>query len=1004
MRLYCILISVILFTDSVNAQLLINEYSAHKGLIDFGESHDWIEIYNNASVPIELSDYYLSDDIDEVLKWNLPNIQLQANDHITICVSGLDISEKPNHWESIVLAEDIWSYRLGNSEPDSNWKNLGFNDNAWSTGPGGFGYGDGDDNTIIAVTNSVYLRREFEIVDLSDLNDLVLHADFDDAFVAYLNGTEIARSDNILGSPPPFSLSAQYDVEALIYQGLEPFSITFSESEIQDLLEEGTNVLAVQVHNVNLSSSDLSSNFYLSASINSTQYNYSQIPSWFSPDIQNNYFHSNFKLSSSEDLVLSHENGNIIDLVLSDDELQYQISKGRIIDGASSWCYFNTPSPNYSNNGSICYQDFADTPLIDVESGWYSGSFIISLEESDYTIRYTTNGDVPSSSSSIYTEPLLVDSTRAFSFRAFSATNELPSKIVDRIYILDKDNYNLPVLSIHTNEENLWDYYSGIYVSGPGAQMDYPYFGSNFWEPWSKFSRLEYFDKNKNKVAEEHLDLEIHGGWSRAEPQKSFRFDFKSEYTGPLEYQIFNDKPELNTFNNFNVRNGGQHVGQDKIQDAIVSRNCKELNIDVQAYQPCILYLNGAYWGVYGIREKLDEHYVEANHNFVAEEIDLLNSFGVLNGTDEGFLLDLSSVLSADETGPFFYSDFSNLFDIENYIDYFVVQTYIQNMDWMGINWGANNIKIWRDQNPNARWRYMLYDTDGAFGYFGQNIYNNYIEAARNPSYPSAHSLLFDKVLDNNQFRCQFVNRNADIINTVFDSESLIETTDEIKNEIESAMPDHIDFWEAPESFSDWNESINSIIDYNSQRVSIARNHIEQSLDLNGQYTISLNVLPEGSGKIKISTVEPENYPWQGVYFNGCPVLITAEPNEGFEFSFWADNAHLSGDTFDSVLNINFFLDDIFIANFTPVLSVDDAKEEEVQIFPNPSTGILFLEVPNNQWNSFQISNSQGKIILESSAPIGRNRIDLTQFSDGLYFVELFGKNGDFLEKIIIEK
>ena len=153
----------------------------------------------------------------------------------------------------------------------------------------------------------------------------------------------------------------------------------------------------------------------------------------------------------------------------------------------------------------------------------------------------------------------------------------------------------------------MWSDESGIYVSGPNPSQDYPYYGSNFWQPWSKFSRIEYFDDNKDKKAEEIIDLEIHGGWSRAEPQKSFRIDLKSKYTGRLEEAIIPAKSHINSYNNFNLRNGGQHTWSDKIQDALISRIAAETNVNYMAYQPCIVYLNGEYWGVYGIREKIDE-------------------------------------------------------------------------------------------------------------------------------------------------------------------------------------------------------------------------------------------------------------------------------------------------------------------------------------------------------------------------------------------------------------
>ena len=97
--------------------------------------------------------------------------------------------------ESLVLESDIWSYRLGTSEPSSNWNTTNFADSSWSAGAGGIGYGDGDDNTVISNTPSLYMRREFNANQVQLMNALIFHADYDDGFIAYLNGIEIARAN-----------------------------------------------------------------------------------------------------------------------------------------------------------------------------------------------------------------------------------------------------------------------------------------------------------------------------------------------------------------------------------------------------------------------------------------------------------------------------------------------------------------------------------------------------------------------------------------------------------------------------------------------------------------------------------------------------------------------------------------------------------------------------------------------------------------------------------------
>ncbi len=210
--------------------------------------------------------------------------QIRKNLHLALLLMPLLATAQPsiNHWETAIFSQNTWRYRSGASEPPANWKDPGFNDLNWDTGQGGIGYGDGDDNTIIAPASSVYLRRTFQVSDTSKLELAVLHADYDDAFVAYLNGVEIARANiGTPGLPPPYWAYSNTDREALMYQGGLPEAFTVSKQQLEQLLAEGANTLAVQVHNASATSSDMSSIFFLSFAINDAGSYFSPVPDWF---------------------------------------------------------------------------------------------------------------------------------------------------------------------------------------------------------------------------------------------------------------------------------------------------------------------------------------------------------------------------------------------------------------------------------------------------------------------------------------------------------------------------------------------------------------------------------------------------------------------------------------------------------------------------------------------------------------------------------------------------
>lgn len=190
-----------------------------------------------------------------------------------------------DHWESVLYADGVWSYFLGNNEPPASWNELAFDDSSWASGQGGIGYGDGDDNTIIPSVVSVYMRQSFTISDFSKIEYAVLHADFDDSFVAYINGVEIARA-NIFGSPPAHDDEAITLREAEMYGGGDPVFFGTDKNFLEQFLVEGENVLSVQVHNYDgLASSDLTALFWFSVAINDDSNDYGPVPSWFESPI-----------------------------------------------------------------------------------------------------------------------------------------------------------------------------------------------------------------------------------------------------------------------------------------------------------------------------------------------------------------------------------------------------------------------------------------------------------------------------------------------------------------------------------------------------------------------------------------------------------------------------------------------------------------------------------------------------------------------------------------------
>ena len=243
-----LLIFLLFLIPSLKSQVIINEVMSKNNSTFFDEDNDtpdWIELFNPSSNPVSLNGWGLSDDPDSLQKWLFPEITIAANSYLLIMASGKDRKQAIPYWQTLIRKGDQWRYRPGSAQIPADWKENNFDDSAWAQGPTGIGYGDGDDQTQISPAISLFARKQFQIQEPEKILRLLLHIDFDDAFVAYLNGQEIARANigqqNI---PPAWNQGADsWDHEAKMYRGLPPDS--FNVTRFKSLLKKGENVLLV---------------------------------------------------------------------------------------------------------------------------------------------------------------------------------------------------------------------------------------------------------------------------------------------------------------------------------------------------------------------------------------------------------------------------------------------------------------------------------------------------------------------------------------------------------------------------------------------------------------------------------------------------------------------------------------------------------------------------------------------------------------------------------------
>ncbi|MBN3035917.1 MAG: CotH kinase family protein [Bacteroidales bacterium] len=917
------LMAFMLLTQTVPAQVVINEVcprNFHTVTDQFGKFEDWIELENLGTEAVNLGGWHLSDDPANPAKWTFPEVRIDPGSRLVVFASGKNLKARVDHWENVIFAEQEWRYWLPGGEPDPLWKEPDFDDSEWLTGPGGFGRGDGDDNTILPDSiPTVYIRKTFQVPDTSQIEWVILHMDYDDGFVAYLNGTEIARAN--IGYPGKIHAwdDYTYDVHtAQMFLGLPPEEFIIDMEVFRQAIREGDNLLAIQGLNAWNNHGNSSLIPFLSFGIADTCFTWFDMPGWF--EGKHIFQHTGFRLSGDgEQVFLSSPSGSPVDLV-DFPMLHTDHSWGRWPEGSSQWCLFSLPTPGGLNDTVTSYTGYTTAPEFSMPGGFYNDPPTIGFTDwlPGDTIRFTRDGSVPSDTSELYTFPFIVDTTTVIRARTF-CSGRLPGTTATATYIIG-DSCTLPVVSVAMNPHDLWDWEEGIYVKGPNAGTQFPYFGANFWQEWVKPAHIELYEPDGTFGFGQDAGVMIHGGWSRAYPMKSLRILFRDEFGhSEVIYPIFPGRTNIH-YRCFILRNSGQDFNVTHFRDALMHKMVEhETAIDIQDYRPAVVFLNGQYWGIHNLREKIDEDYVAGNWGIDPDSVSILrDNINAVCGNYYHYarMIDYLTHFQTLDTAA--YDSTAKLLDIANYTDYFLSEIFYTNADWPN-----NNIKYWRKNDDTTRWRYIITDSDFGLGlYSSPNKNELYRILHGNIPWTDNHTIL-RKLITFSPYRIGFINRNCDLLNTTFTPERIAAWVEMFRQRLLPEMGRHLEKWGG--GMIGWEENIQTINQFTEARVGYVRQHFQNEFNLEKQVSLTLDADSTRHGLILINSITPDTLPWSGIYFDGNPIRITAVPDSGFLFSHWTSSLLLQGnDTLMASLVFNPDTNDTFIAWFLPDTIIPD--------------------------------------------------------------------------------
>lgn len=884
MKKQLLVLGILFLSLNINAQeIRINEAVSSNSIFldEDGDSPDWFELHNYGTTPVSINNWGITDDAAELNMWTFPDITLQPDEYLMVWASKKDRSEI-SYARTLVNSGDVFKYKVPAAEI-SQWTALGFDDSSWLQGATGIGYADGDDATVLSTgTKSVFARKIFNVSDISSITQLILDIDYDDGFVAYINGQEVARA-NINGVPPVYNSGTIIDHEANIYNGGKPDRFIIDSP--QSLLNTGDNVLSIQLHNISNTSSDMTLIPFLSAIFSSPNTDGIAPPEIL--ELSENNLHTNFKISSkSETLTLSDNTGNIVDELFIEG-LFSDVSIGTSIS-TENLVYYTTPTPGKINDSPEFLGTINKNVEFSNQGGKVENAFSLTLSGNteDEEIRFTTDATVPNETSDLYVNPININSNSVIRAKIFRP-NYISSLTNSKTFLFNI-SHNLPIISLVTDPYNLFDNDYGIYVRGNSYDANFPYFGSNFWEDWERPVQFALYEENGNLGTEFNAGIKIFGGWSRANEQRSLSIFARGQYgTSEIDYPLFPDL-SYNKYQALVLRNSGNDWLNTMIRDASLTSLMDGADIEFQDHRSTVTYINGEYWGIYNLREKINEHFLASKKGVDADALDLLERDAqIIEGDNKEYLNLIDYIENNNLVNDENYNYVAERIDIDNFILYQSTQIYFNNTDWPG-----NNIKYWKSEG--RKWRWILYDTDFGFGTWNVDDYRHdalsFALEENGPDWPNPawSTFLFRKLIENETFRNKYINRSADEMNTRFLAININSHIQETFDVISSEINSHFTRWGA--SYN--SQNLDNMKLFANNRSTYVKHHIKTRFNIPNTRRLAIVNDDVNRGFVEVNNnLKIQLGYWGGDYFENIPVSLKAIAEPGFEFSHWSGNS-----------------------------------------------------------------------------------------------------------------
>jgi hypothetical protein len=765
--------------------LQINEFCTKNASLydEAGDTPDWVELYNTSDKELNLAGYGLTDDLTKLDKWTFPEVSIAPKGYLLLLLAGKTDTVQDQ------------------TKPDSKGRlHVDFKLNG----------------------------KETELVVSDNRSRIVATAPVEDLPVNVSKGRAPGKTDTWVYFPRPTpgtanntasfaTLSAAHSTASKDVMVSEVFAMGSPTAE--DPQKDWVELYNATDKKISLNGYGLSDSpddpFRMKLENVSIAAKSTVV---VSP--------SGFGISARGETLLLTDPSGLVHDSFNTGHLRVGMSSGREVSASAATSldrvFFTQPTKDEPNT-STGYKAYTGVPTITAKTGngkavdglYVTGSATVTITaaEKDAKVYYTVDGRKPTASSTLYSGPFQLEHSSVIKAIAIRP-GYLASDPISRT-LLNEEPHSLPVVSLSGDPADL---------SGSGGVLMN---AENSSEVPVEFA---FYEKDGKLGIDSLAGAELHGQFSKMEAQKSLELKFRSAYGGSeITYPFFPGN-KVNTFRRLVLRTSGQDWKITKVRDAYMTDIIAgKLNVDTMAVRYCAVYVNGKYWGLYDLREKLDQFYVASHYGVDPNKVDLIkgNSAQVA-GTVKDMTDLINYCKSHDLTDPTAYKSVLARIDETSLMDFIIAESFFSNVD-------SGNKKFWRVNSGGGQWHWMVFDLDWAMfpsTYKADRLYGDLLDPAGHGSQNLFSTTLQVKLMQNPDFKEKFIERYAKFINNTFTTDRMVTILDGYVDLITDEMPRQIARWGLPSSMTVWQKSVDTLRTITKEKRAMVMEELENDFNL----------------------------------------------------------------------------------------------------------------------------------------------------------------------------